>query len=298
LMLIGVLLGLAFFTLIERKVMGYVHFRKGPNKLFYFGLLQPIRDAIKLFNKEFLKVSKINFFIFLFSPLFGLFLMFILWLVYLRVFGVFGSLFSLLYIFGMMRLGVYFLLGCGWSSGRKYSLLGGFRGVSQTISYEVVIIFFIMLFIYFIGFYDLGWFFYFQIGIWFLFLRFTILLGWLYVCLAELNRRPFDFSEGESELVSGFNVEYRGGLFSFIFICEYGMILFFGFFTVSIFFGSVDFFFKIVFFCLFIVLIRCGYPRYRYDFLMYGAWKYLLPFILCFLLIFVVYFKFSRKVSY
>ncbi|XP_054161411.1 NADH-ubiquinone oxidoreductase chain 1-like, partial [Oppia nitens] len=229
LILVGALVGLAFFTLVERKVMGYVHFRKGPSKLFYMGLFQPFRDAIKLFSKESFKGYKINYLFFLGGPLLGLFLMFILWVVYVRLFGVFGRRFSILYVFGFLRLGVYFLLFCGWGSNRKYSLLGGYRGVSQTVSYEVTMIFFVLGFVYYISFYDFVGLFFFQIGFWFMFFRVFLFVGWLFVCLAELNRTPFDFSEGESELVSGFNVDYSGGFFSFIFICEYGIIIFLGF---------------------------------------------------------------------
>lgn len=232
----GVLVGLAFFTLVERKIIGYVHFRKGPRKLFYFGLFQPFRDAIKLFSKENLKGYKFKYIIFFCGPIIGLFLMFILWCIYCGVFGIYGRFFSLLYVFAFLRLGVYFLLFCGWGSNTKYSLLGRYRGVSQTISYEVSMIFFVLVLVYYICFYDFGFLYIYQFGYWFSFIRFFLFLGWLYVCLAELNRTPFDFSEGESELVSGFNVDYRGGLFSFIFICEYGIIIFLRFFSISVFF--------------------------------------------------------------
>lgn len=123
--LVGVLLGVAFFTLMERKVLGYVHFRKGPTKIFFFGLFQPIRDAVKLFSKEVLKGYRFSFYYFLAGPILGLYLMFILWGAYGSFFGVYGRFFSLVYIVCFLRLGVYFLLFCGWGAGRKYSLLGG-----------------------------------------------------------------------------------------------------------------------------------------------------------------------------
>ena len=269
--------------------MGYAHFRKGPTKIFYFGLFQPIGDAVKLFSKEFLKGYKIGYWIFLIGPLVGLCLMFFLWLSYLCLFGVYGRGFMLLYIFSVMSLGVYFLLFCGWGSNSKYSLIGGYRAVSQTISYEVTMIFFVLCFVYFVCGYDLVYILSYQIGYWFYFFSFVFLLGWFYVCLAELNRTPFDFSEGESELVSGFNVDYSGNLFSFIFICEYGMIVFIGYLTVLIFFGSCNFILKMLVFCFFIVLVRCTFPRYRYDNLMHRAWKLVLPLALSFLLLFVVF---------
>ncbi len=287
----GVLLGVAFFTLMERKVLGYMHFRKGPTKVFYFGVFQPIGDAVKLFTKELFKVYGVVFLFFLSGPLIGLFLMILLWSFYSGVFFVFGRFFSLIFVFSLLSLGVYFLLFSSWGSNRKYSLVGGYRAVSQTVSYEVSLIFFVLVLVYLLGFYDLSGFFFFQIGFWFFFCFVSLFLCWFYVCLAERNRTPFDFSEGESELVSGFNVEYGGGIFSLIFICEYGMIIFLGFLTVSLFLGSFGFFVKIAVICFGFVWIRCCFPRYRYDLLMGSAWKVLLP-LRIFFLVFVggVYF--------
>jgi NADH-ubiquinone oxidoreductase chain 1 len=284
---VGVLLGVAFFTLMERKVLGYMHFRKGPTKVFYFGEFQPIGDAVKLFSKELFKVYGVVFLFFLSGPLIGLFLMVLLWIFYSGVFFVFGRLFSFIFVFSLLRLGVYFLLFSSWGSNRKYSLVGGYRAVSQTVSYEVSLIFFVLVLVYLLGFYDLSGFYIFQSGLWFLFCVGFLFVCWFDVCLAESNRTPFDFSEGESELVSGFNVEYGGGIFSLIFICEYGMIIFLGFLTVLLFFGSAGFFIKLVLMCYLFVWVRCCFPRYRYDLLMNSAWKVLLP-LRIFFLVFVV----------
>jgi len=141
----------------------------------------------------------------------------------------------------------------GWGGRRKYSLVGGYRSVSQNVSYEVRMIFFVLVFVYFVGSYDVFYLCFFQFGFWFVFFRVPFFVSWLYVCLAESNRTPFDFSEGESELVSGFNIEYRSGVFSIIFICEYGMMIFVGFVRVLVFMGGEGYLLKLIVFCLFYV---------------------------------------------
>lgn len=290
LFLVGVLLGVAFFTLMERKVLGYVHFRKGPTKVSYFGLFQPISDAVKLFSKGVFKGYKFSFYYFLVGPGIGLFLMLALWGVYGGFFGLFGRYYSLIYVFCFISLGVYFLLLCSWGGNRKYSLLGGYRSISQTVSYEVSMVFFILVFVYLLRSYDISYYYFYQVGFWFVFGFFIFFVGWIFIILAESNRTPFDFSEGESELVSGFNVEYGGGVFSLIFICEYGMILFLCFVSVILFFGLRMFFVKFLFLCFFFVWVRCCFPRYRYDVLMYRAWKVVLPFSLFYLILYSVIF--------
>jgi NADH-ubiquinone oxidoreductase chain 1 len=170
-----------------------------------------------------------------------------------------------------MRIGIYFLLFCCWGSNSKYSLIGGYRAISQTVSYEVSLIFFVLFFVYLTSSYDLYLYDLFQRGLPLFLVSVAFFFSWFFVCLSERNRTPFDFSEGESELVSGFNIEYGGGLFSLIFICEYGIIIFLSFLSVTLFWGSTAYFLSLTFFCFLFVVVRCCYPRFRYDFLMDSA---------------------------
>jgi len=150
-----------------------------------------------------------------------------------------------IFLYRFMRLGVYFLLGCGWSSNRKYRVLGAYRAVSQTISYEVRMILVSLGLLFFLGVFNLMRFGYFQRFYWFAFFSLPLFLVWFSICLSETNRSPYDFSEGESELVSGFNTEYSGGLFSLIFICEYTRIIFLAMFSVILFIGGIDYLYLI-----------------------------------------------------
>jgi NADH-ubiquinone oxidoreductase chain 1 len=173
--------------------------------------------------------------------------------------------------FSIFSLSVYFFLFCGFGGNSKYSLVGAYRGVSQTISYEVSIIVFVLFLVYFICLFDFYDFAFFQERYWLCFFFPQLFFCWIFVCLAESNRTPFDFSEGESELVSGFNVEYGGGLFSIIFICEYGFLILLGFLRTVFFLGGSFFFLKRFFFFFFFLWVRVSLPRYRYDKLMFFA---------------------------
>nr|YP_009740705.1 NADH dehydrogenase subunit 1 [Euparatettix bimaculatus]QID03667.1 NADH dehydrogenase subunit 1 [Euparatettix bimaculatus] len=288
LIILMVLLSVAFLTLLERKVLGYVQLRKGPNKVGYCGILQPFGDAIKLFSKEQVLPYVSNYFLYCFSPIFSLFLALFIWLVFPYI-TFFCSLdLGLLFMLCVMSLGVYGLMVAGWSSNSNYSLLGSLRSVAQTISYEVSLsIIMVSLFIL-IGVYNLSYFIYYNV--WFIIICFPLFLCFYGSCLAETNRTPFDFAEGESELVSGFNVEYGGVGFAFIFLAEYAMIIFMSFLIVLFFFGgdfdSLFFFFKLVFMSFSFLWVRGTLPRYRYDKLMYLAWKGFLPVALNYLIFF------------
>nr|AOY39499.1 NADH dehydrogenase subunit 1 [Scolytinae sp. BMNH 1039965] len=285
---ICVLVGVAFLTLLERKVLGYIHLRKGPNKLGILGLFQPFGDAIKLFSKEQSMPISSNLTIFYFSPLFNFFLAFLLW-VGMPFFSVSLSFnLSFLFIMSVMSLGVYTIILAGWSSNSNYAMLGSLRAIAQMISYEVSLILILLSFLFYVFSFNLIDFYYFQINISFIFLFFPLSSMLLVSMLAETNRSPFDFAEGESELVSGFNVEYSSGSFALIFLAEYASILFMSmFYSLLILGASFDlmFFVKVSLLAFFWIWVRGSLPRYRYDKLMYLVWKCYLP-VSLFLLMF------------
>ena len=290
-LLIGVLVGVAFLTLLERKVLGYIQIRKGPNKVGFIGLLQPFSDAIKLFTKEITFPLISNFNIYYFSPIFNLFLSLILW-IRVPIISYFLKFdLSVLYFFCFARLRVYTIILAGWSSNSNYSLLGSLRSVAQTISYEVRLFLIFLSFLFLVISLNLIDFIIYQKNIWFLFLCLPLRLIWFISRLAETNRTPFDFAEGESELVSGFNVEYRRGGFALIFLAEYARILFIRIICRLIFLGgdvySWIFFLKLTFISFLWLWVRGTLPRFRYDKLIYLSWKRFLPVSLNYLFFFL-----------
>nr|YP_009564653.1 NADH dehydrogenase subunit 1 [Hoplasoma unicolor]QAY81950.1 NADH dehydrogenase subunit 1 [Hoplasoma unicolor] len=289
-LIICILISVAFLTLLERKVLGYIQIRKGPNKVGFVGLIQPFSDAIKLFSKEQNYPFLSNFYVYYFSPLFNLFLSLFLWMCipYMSVCVSFNL--SFLFFLCISSLSVYTIMLAGWSSNSNYALLGSLRSVAQTISYEVSLALILMSYLYLILSFNLLDLLKYQEYIWFLYLMFPLCLMWLVSSLAETNRTPFDFAEGESELVSGFNVEYSSGGFAMIFLAEYSSILFMSMLSSFLFLGanlfSFIFFMKIVFVAFFWLWVRGTLPRYRYDKLMYLAWKSYLPISLNYLMFF------------
>nr|AII41682.1 NADH dehydrogenase subunit 1 [Pedetontinus luanchuanensis] len=291
LLIIFVLVGVAFLTLLERKVLGYVQIRKGPNKVGYMGIPQPFSDAVKLFTKEQTYPTVSNYLPYYISPVMSLFLALIVWAVMPYLINMINFNLGFLFFLCCTSLGVYTVLAAGWSSNSKYALLGGLRAVAQTISYEISLALILLSFIFLIGDFSLMKFGCYQEYIWFLMPIFPLSLCWLASCLAETNRTPFDFAEGESELVSGFNVEYSSGGFALIFMAEYTSILFMSMLFVIIFLGSdidsIMFYLKLVFISFIFIWVRGTLPRYRYDKLMYLAWKSFLPISLNYLVFFV-----------
>ena len=275
---------MAFITLLERKILGYRQRRVGPSKVRVLGFLQPIADAVKLFSNQIERPFSRNYLLYFLSPVIGMCLILLIWVLVPLTTGFHNFLYSTIIVVMLMRFGVYPLLLAGWSSNRKYALIGGLRGVSQTISYEIRLALIIMVFLIFLNRYCLE-----RMLLNSAYARIfavipLITLLWLVSCLAETNRTPFDFSEGESELVSGFNIEYGSGGFALIFIAEYARIYFLSALTSSLAFG-----WRIispirnlisVFIVFFWVWARATLPRFRYDLLINLAWKCILPSVL------------------
>nr|YP_010269885.1 NADH dehydrogenase subunit 1 [Polygraphus poligraphus]QXG82903.1 NADH dehydrogenase subunit 1 [Polygraphus poligraphus]UJX85660.1 NADH dehydrogenase subunit 1 [Polygraphus poligraphus] len=287
-LIVFVLLGVAFFTLLERKVLGYIHIRKGPNKLGLIGLMQPFSDAIKLFSKEQSFPSMSNIGLFYFCPIANLFFSLMIWLSIPFYSINLNFVYSLLFILSVSSLSVYTVMLAGWSSNSNYAMLGSLRSVAQIISYEVSLILIFLSFLFLVCSFNLFDFMKFQMFSSFFFLLFFLSCMMFISFLAETNRSPFDFAEGESELVSGFNVEYGSGGFAMIFLAEYSNILFMSVLYCILVFGSdwfnVMFFLKVGVLAFLWVWVRGSFPRYRYDKLMYLAWKVYLPVSLSILL--------------
>lgn len=288
--LVLALLAIAFYTLIERKFLGYFHLRKGPNKVGLMGLPQPFADAIKLFVKEQAKPNPSNQTPFLFAPTIGLVLALLIWVIYPHSHQSFFIQFRVLYFLCVSRINVYTTFLAGWRSNSKYALLGALRGVAQTISYEVRISLILLRSLIILSTIDFTKIFLYS---WILFIFTPLAVVWFITNLAETNRTPFDFAEGESELVSGFNVEYRAGLFALIFIAEYANILIMSLFTSVIFIRTcaegitrdLVLILQTITLAILFVWVRATYPRIRYDHLINLTWKRFLPLSLALLII-------------
>ena len=291
---VPLLLSVAYFTIAERKIMGAIQIRRGPNVVGYIGLLQPLADGAKLFLKEIIFPNSANELVFLLAPLMSLVFSFMGWAVIPFGFGLFFSDLNLgiLYIFLISALNVYSLLFAGWSSNSKYSYLGAIRSVAQMISYEISLGFSCLIVALSSGSYNLSKIVLAQKFIWFCIPLFPIALIFLITILAETNRHPFDLPEAESELVSGYNVEYSGMPFAQFFLGEYANMLLMSALTSILFFGGwflsdysilPDYFifgFKISLLVIYFIFNRAIFPRFRYDQLMELGWKSLLPFVL------------------
>nr|YP_010729947.1 NADH dehydrogenase subunit 1 [Parnassius cardinal]WEF74883.1 NADH dehydrogenase subunit 1 [Parnassius cardinal] len=290
-LILGVLIGVAFLTLLERKVLGYIQIRKGPNKVGYMGILQPFSDGIKLFTKEQIFPIYSNYISYYFSPVISFILSLMIWMLIPYYFNMISFNLGILFFLCCTSMGVYTVMVAGWSSNSNYSLLGGLRAVAQTISYEVSLALIMLSSIILIMDFNMMMFFIYQDLIWFFFLMLPLSLCWISSSLAETNRTPFDFAEGESELVSGFNIEYSSGGFALIFLAEYSSILFMSMLFILMYMGgynmSLLFYLKLSLISFLFIWIRGTLPRYRYDKLMYLSWKSYLPISLNYLLFFL-----------
>lgn len=296
--IIPLLISIAYLTLAERKVLGSMQLRKGPNVVGVWGLLQPLADGLKLFSKETILPTHSNKLIFMISPLMGFILALISWAV---VPFADGSVLAdvnlgILYIFAVGSLGVYAILMSGWASNSKYAFFGAIRAAAQMISYEVSIGLIILVVVLCSGSLNLSDIVNAQKEIYYIFPLFPAFIMFFVSALAETNRAPFDFAEGESELVSGFNVEYSAMVFALFFLAEYGHIIFMSILTSLLFLGGwlspISFLpdssfwlaFKSVFIMFLFIWVRASFPRARYDQLMALLWKSYLPLSLGFLI--------------
>lgn len=287
-LLIFVLVNVAFITLLERKILGYSQRRIGPNKPSFIGLLQPMADAVKLFLKNFIVSYKTIKIVFFFSPIIRLRLVLWIWLITPLEFRFLNLIFSRILLLIILRLNVYPLLLSGWASKNKYSIFGALRRIAQTISYEISLALILLSILLYYAHLRFNNFLFGKNFCLIIILNPFIFLIWLISRLAETNRTPFDFSEGERELVSGFNTEYGAGGFAIIFIAEYGRIYFLRIISRIIFCFSRNYFIISIFTASLVfawVWIRTTFPRYRYDLLINLAWKRILPFILSLLIL-------------
>lgn len=268
----------------------------------FFGLLQPFADGLKLIIKEQIWPLFRNKILFYFRPILGLFLSFFYLSLFLFLNESFNIEFGLVLFLVISSLGVYPLLGCGWSRNSAYGILGCYRAVAQTISYEVSLALIILSLVLLVGNYNI--FYIGEYGYLKVFLFLIIFFIWIISCLAETNRSPFDFAEGESELVSGFNIEYGGGGFALIFIAEYFNIIFICVFSIYLFvYVNIFFSLLVTLLIVFFLWVRGAFPRFRYDKLMMLAWKRFLPLVLGYFLfifgvVFILWFKFWKSLGF
>lgn len=293
---VPLLLSVAYFTIAERKLMGIIQRRKGPNVIGFLGLLQPLADGLKLFAKETLIPSNSDIALFIIAPIVTFILALIGWAVI--PFGetiVLSDLnIGVLYLFAVSSLSVYGIILAGWSSNSKYPFLGAMRSAAQMISYEISIGFIIINVAICAGSFNLSTIVDCQENCWYILPLLPLFFIFSISMLAETNRHPFDLPEAEAELVSGYNVEYSSMTFALFFLGEYANMLLMSSFMAILFLGgwlplfdilpfnyipgSVWFSFKIILGVIFFIVTRATLPRYRYDQLMHIGWKCFLPF--------------------
>jgi NADH-quinone oxidoreductase subunit H len=298
--IVPLLIAVAYLTLAERRVIGFMQLRRGPNVVGAFGLLQPFADALKLLSKETVLPSGASKVIFIIAPMLTFVLSLIAWAVI--PFGA-GLVIAdidvgILYLFAISSLGVYGVIMAGWSSNSKYPFLGAMRSAAQMISYEVSLGLVIVTVIMAAGSLNLTDIVNAQRGMWFCIPLFPMFIIFFISTLAETNRAPFDLPEGESELVAGYFVEYSSMSFALFFLGEYANMILMSGMSVTLFLGGwlppfdvapfnwipgpIWFVLKVMLVLFVFLWIRATTPRYRYDQLMRLGWKIFLPFTLLF----------------
>jgi NADH-quinone oxidoreductase subunit H len=301
--IIPLLLMIAVFTYAERRIIGLIQNRLGPNRVGYQGILQPVADIIKLFFKEIVIPDKANKYLFIMAPVFILAISLATWAVIPVSAGlVIANLnVGILYILVMTSFNVYGIIMAGWAANSSYALLGAMREVAQIISYEIAMGFTIIGVMLLAGSMNLTTIVISQHGgitAWYWLPLFPLFIIYFVAAIAETNRAPFDVAEGESELVAGFHVEYSGVAFAMFFMAEYANMILVSFLTVIMFFGGwlspfenvpsiqqycawlpppVWLVIKALIFMFVLLWIRATFPRYRYDHIMRLGWKIFIP---------------------
>ncbi|NQZ14355.1 MAG: NADH-quinone oxidoreductase subunit NuoH [Alphaproteobacteria bacterium] len=302
--LVGVILGaVAYYTYMERKVMGAMQRRQGPNTVGPFGLLQPIADGVKLLSKETIVPTQANSPVFIIAPMLLFTLALVAWAVIpVNAKWVLADInVGILYLFAISSMGVYGVIMAGWASNSKYAFLGGLRSASQMVSYEVSMGLVIVCVLLCAGSLNLSEIILAERPLWMQALLFPMLIVFLVSILAETNRAPFDLPEGESEITGGFMVEYSAMTFALFFLGEYANMILMSAMTVVLFLGGwlppfgiealaiipgvVWFAAKTLLVMFFFIWSRATFPRYRYDQLMRLGWKVFLPFTLLWVLV-------------
>nr|YP_010029185.1 NADH dehydrogenase subunit 1 [Thamnomys kempi]QOU10159.1 NADH dehydrogenase subunit 1 [Thamnomys kempi] len=292
-LLVPILIAMAFLILVERKILGYMQLRKGPNIVGPYGILQPFADAMKLFMKEPMRPLTTSMSLFIIAPTLSLSLALSLWIPLPMPHPLINLNLGVLFILATSSLSVYSILWSGWASNSKYSLFGALRAVAQTISYEVTMAIILLSVLLMNGSFSLQTLITTQEQMWLIIPTWPMAMMWFISTLAETNRTPFDLTEGESELVSGFNVEYAAGPFALFFMAEYTNIILMNALTTIIFLGplyntnypmlySISFMTEALAMTTVFLWIRASYPRFRYDQLMHLLWKNFLPLTLAF----------------
>ena len=294
-LIVCLLIGVAYFTLAERKIMASMQRRKGPNVVGTLGLFQPLADGLKLLLKEPLIPQNSTPGLFLLAPVLTFLLSILGWAVipFDETCVLADINLGILYLFAVSSLGVYGILIAGWSSNSKYAFLGCLRSAAQMVSYEVSIGLILINLLLCTGSLNLHTIVLCQKDVWFIFPLFPLFLLFFISCLAETNRAPFDLPEAEAELVAGYNVEYSSMAFALFFLGEYANMLLMSSLCVIFFLGgwlppfeiepftfvpgSVWFSLKLLLFVFLYVWVRAAFPRYRYDQLMRLGWKVFLP---------------------